>query len=185
MGWLTDASPRVKARMAGAFWLTVFVTGSLALYLGEGDAASASNIVSSVCYAVVTLLLYDLLKPVNRSMSLVAACFGLAGCAVTLFGLTRFILVRDLAIFGFHCLLVGLLILRSTFLPRFLGAFMVFAGLGWLTFLWPPLSRYLFPYNMMPGMLGEGLLLLWLLVMGVDVRRWKQQANAAAVTAFS
>jgi hypothetical protein len=81
--------------------------------------------------------------------------------------------------FGLHCLLVGYLIFRSTFLPRILGVLMVFAGLGWLTFLWPPLARDLAPYNLMPGMIGEGLLILWLLIFGVDEQRWRGEATAA------
>jgi len=105
----------------------------------------------------------------------------LAGCAVSLFGLTRFIVLRDLVFFGLHCLLVGYLIFRSTFLPRILGALMMFAGLGWLTFLSPALAKDLSPYNLAPGMLGEGLLIVWLLVFGVNEQRWKEQAGAAGL----
>ena len=50
-----------------------------------------------------------------------------------------------LVFFALHCLLVGYLILRSTFLPRIVGVLMAFAGMGWLTFLWPPLANYLSP----------------------------------------
>jgi hypothetical protein len=73
--------------------------------------------------------------------------------------------------FGFYCLLIGYLIFRSTFLPRVIGVLMAFAGLAWLTFLSPPLANYLSPYNLAAGVLGEGSLSLWFLVMGVNVSR--------------
>ena len=81
--------------------------------------------------------------------------------------------------FGVYCLLIGYLILRSTFLPRILGALMAFAGLGWLTFLSPPIANYLSTYIVVLGFLAELALMLWLLVMGVNVQRWKEQASAA------
>jgi hypothetical protein len=84
-----------------------------------------------------------------------------------------------LVFFGVHCLLIGYLIFRSTFLPQILGVLMAFAGLGWLTFLWPPFANYLSPYVLLPGAFGEGLLTLWLLGMGVNAQRWKEQAIAA------
>jgi len=56
---------------------------------------------------------------------------------------------------------------------------MAFAGLGWVTFLSAPLANHLSPYNLASGILGEGLVMLWLLVMGVNVERWKEQASAA------
>jgi hypothetical protein len=88
------------------------------------------------------------------------------------------------AFFGLHVFLVGCLILKSTFLPRLVGGLMVFGGVGWLTLsftnlLSPPLARYLLPYIMAPGILGEASLTLWLLVMGVNVQRWLEQASAA------
>jgi hypothetical protein len=81
--------------------------------------------------------------------------------------------------FGVYCLLLGYLIFRSVFLPRILGVGMALAGLGWLTFLSPPLANHLSPYNLVLGFLAELSLMLWLLVMGVNVQRWKEQANAA------
>ena len=81
--------------------------------------------------------------------------------------------------FGVYCLLLGYLIFRSVFLPRILGVGMALAGLGWLTFLSPPLASHLSPYNLVLGFLAELSLMLWLLVMGVNVQRWKEQANAA------
>jgi hypothetical protein len=172
-----------------------------------------------VCYLTATLLVYDLLKPVNRNLSLLAAFFSITGCAIgalsMLFQLAPLVVLGGaqylsvftveqlralafmffrlyeqasniaFAFFGLHCLLVGCLILKSMFLPRIVGALMVCAGLGWLTFsfaslLSPLLARYLSPYIMAPGILGEASLTLWLLVMGVNVQRWMEQASAAA-----
>jgi Domain of unknown function (DUF4386) len=84
-----------------------------------------------------------------------------------------------LVFFGIHCLLTGYLIFWSTFLPRLLGVLMAFAGLGWLTFLWPPLANHLQPYVLLPGVLGEGSLTLWLLVIGLNAQRWNERADAA------
>ena len=81
--------------------------------------------------------------------------------------------------FGVYCLLIGYLIFTSAFLPRILGGLMALAGLGWLTFLSPPLASHLSPYNLVLGFLAELSLCLWLLVMGVNVQRWKEQASTA------
>jgi hypothetical protein len=79
---------------------------------------------------------------------------------------------------GLYCLKVGYLIFRSTFLPRILGALMAFAGLDGLTSLSPQLAIYLSRYIEVPGFLAELSLCLWLLVMGVNVQRWKEHASA-------
>jgi hypothetical protein len=73
--------------------------------------------------------------------------------------------------------LIGYLIFRPILLPRMLGGLMMFAGLGWLTFVSARLATYLSPYNMLPGIIGEGALTLWLLAMGVNDERWKQQSE--------
>ena len=83
-----------------------------------------------------------------------------------------------LAFFGFCCMLVGYVIYKSTFLPRILGVLLVIAGVGYSTYLWPPLANYLYPYNLALGV-GELALGFWLLVFGVNVERWKEQARAA------
>ena len=171
---IAEASPRFKARIAGVFYLLTFLTGGFAFFV-RGRLGFAAGLVAGACYIAVTLLFYYLFKPVNRSLSLLAAVISLAGCAIG--PLRQFHLVpfhiSPLVVFGFYCLLIGYLIFRSTFLPRILGAGMVFAGLGWLTFLSPPLAKYLSPYIFGPGILGEGSLTLWLLVMGVNEQRWK------------
>jgi hypothetical protein len=85
-----------------------------------------------------------------------------------------------LVFFGLWCVLIGFLIFRSTFMPRLLGVLLAIAGLGWMMYLVPPLAIRLFiPYIAGASALGEIPLLLWLLVVGVNVQRWKEQANAA------
>src|SRR5438034_693137 len=86
------ASPQLRARIAGVFYLLTFVTGVLALSV-RGSLGSAANLVADACYVAVTLLFYDLFKPVNRRLSLLAAFVGLMGCAVgalSLFHLVQF-----------------------------------------------------------------------------------------------
>jgi hypothetical protein len=78
----------------------------------------------------------------------------------------------SLVIFAVYDLLLGYLIFTSAFLPRFIGAFMMCAGAGWLTFLWPPLSLALQPYVLPLGALAELVLMFWLIVKGVDLSKW-------------
>lgn len=85
-----------------------------------------------------------------------------------------------LVFFGLWCVLIGFLIFRSTFMPRLLGVLLGIAGLGWMMYLVPPLAIHLFiPYIAGASALGEIPLLLWLLVVGVNVQRWNEQASAA------
>ena len=179
MEWIAEASPRYKARIAGVFYLLTFLTGGFALVV-RSRLGIAAGLVAGACYIAVTLLFYDMFKPVNRRLSLLAAAVSLAGIIVGPLGLTS---MNPLVFFGFYCLLIGYLICRSTFLPRILGALMAFASLGWLTFLSPPLAKSLYPYNLAPGIIGEGSLTLWLLVVGVNVPRWQERADAAAASA--
>jgi Domain of unknown function (DUF4386) len=130
-------------------------------------------------YIAVTLLFYYMFKPVNRSLSLLAAFVSLVGCAndvLSLFNLAPY-KISSLAFFVPYCLLIGYLIFRSTFLPRILGVLMSFAGSGWLIFL-SPLANDLSTYLKVLGFLAEASLMLWLIVKGVNVQRWKEQASA-------
>jgi hypothetical protein len=52
---------------------------------------------------------------------------------------------------------------------------MAVAGLGWLTYLSSPLANYLSPYNLALGVLGEALVMLWLLVIGLNAQKWSEQ----------
>jgi hypothetical protein len=85
-----------------------------------------------------------------------------------------------LVFFGLWCVLIGYLIFRSTFLPRILGVLLAIDGVGWMMYLSPPLGNYLFPVIAVASAISEIPLQLWLLIMGVNSERWKEQASAAA-----
>jgi Domain of unknown function (DUF4386) len=176
---ISEARPGPRARLAGVVYLFYFLTAILGQLLhGRGPAlfSDALNIISFVCYIAVTLLFYYLFKPVNMLLSLVAALFSLAGCAIGIFGLFNLSLwnMSPIIFFAPYCLLIGWLILRSTFLPRMLGVLMLLAGLGWLAYL-SPLVKYLSLYIMIVGILAEASLMLWLVVKGVNAQRWEEQ----------
>jgi hypothetical protein len=62
----------------------------------------------------------------------------------------------DLVFYGIWCVLTGYLIFKSTFLPRILGVLLAIGGLGYVTFLYPPLANYLFvPYIAAAAALGK------------------------------
>jgi len=97
-----DASTLFKARAAGFFWLLTILTGMFAFVAGgkfivPGDAATtaagiighesiyrwagASNIIATACYLAVTILVYELLKTVNRTVASFGVFSSLVGCA--------------------------------------------------------------------------------------------------------
>jgi hypothetical protein len=82
-----------------------------------------------------------------------------------------------LVFFGVFQIALGYMIWRSGFLPRILGALIALAGVGWLTFLSPPLATHLLGPLEVLGIVAEGSLMLWLLVMGVDSERWNRAAR--------
>src|SRR3954471_20550037 len=96
-------TPEGTARLAGALWLAVIVVSIISIFVNpsvstSGSAAdTAASVLAaetpyrlafallffgSLCYLGVTALLYDLLKPVDRSVALFGALASLAGLTV-------------------------------------------------------------------------------------------------------
>ena len=104
MGRPAEVSPKVKARLTGVFLLITIVAGAVAqgfiggrLIVSGDSAATANNIlaheplfriafatylIEMACQITMTVLYYDLLKPVSRSVALLAATFSLIGCTI-------------------------------------------------------------------------------------------------------
>jgi hypothetical protein len=84
--------------------------------------------------------------------------------------------------FGCYCLSLGYLVSRSTFMPRAVGAALAIAGLCWLTNSLAGLLALPIPGGVSPALaglaiLGEVILTAWLLIRGVNERRWLEQAR--------
>jgi hypothetical protein len=191
IGRIANASPRLRARIAGILYMTIFIAAPS----GAENATLAKLIITLACDIGVALLFYHLFKPVNQRLSLLAAIFRLIFVAVMTVNSLNYFGLLDLlksahssaafntgygialVPFGIHCLVIGYLIFHSNFLPRIIGILIALAGLGYLTFVWPPLGDQLFvPYILVPALVGEGSLTLWLIFIGVNAERWTQQA---------
>jgi hypothetical protein len=240
---VAEASPRFQARIAGILYLLIivgalfvpFAVAPTGMMLGDAALPTAAKIQAAkslyvlggaaqlivyACDLGVALIFYELLKPVSRSVALLATFFRLVFVAIASANMLNhfapliflsgtdylsafkpdqlqalalvFLRLRtfgfDIALvfFGFHCLLVGYLIFKSTFFPRILGVGLAIGGVGYLanilaTAIPPAMRAQLFPYTMLPAGVAEISLTLWLIIVGVNVPRWKEQASAAGV----
>jgi hypothetical protein len=236
MGRAAGTSPRFKARMAGLFELLegltsaggqVFIHDRLVV-TGNAAATATSllghqrlywlgfglSLAAVLVHIAWTLLMYELLAPVSRSVSRIAAGIMLVGCALqavtSLLYIAPLLIFQSggslsawppaqlqalaytflklnseafnvyLVVFGAWCFLAGLLIARSRFLPRALGALLAIDGLGWMLYVYPPFAYAHFTVIASLSGLAELPLQLWLLVMGVNEQRWQEQAGVAA-----
>ncbi len=115
-----EASPRFMARMAGLFSLLTllggvfaqgFVSGKLVVFGDAGATAThilahrtlfqwgfAVYLIEMTCQITSAALFYFLLKPVSRSISLVAAFISLAGCTIK--ALSRIFYIAPLFVLG-------------------------------------------------------------------------------------
>ena len=163
---------RATARLAGAFYLLTIAAGVSAMLLGRHDAArwsDAANLVGAAAYVMVTILLFRLLRPTSRLWSTIAVVFSLSGCVTGALGFLHIAImpINSLVLFGGYCVLTGCVMLRSPLFPTSVGALMIMAGLGWLTFVSPVAARNAAPLNMVAGIAGESVLTIWLLVAPV------------------
>lgn len=223
---MATASPKLLARLAGVFFLLTIIGGIIAQagiserLINFADAsATAKNILANkglfqigftvyliemACQVTTAMLLYRLLRPVNRSVALLMLMFESTGIIIKTFSRVFYIAplwvvdsntaliglnaeqiallllkVNDygaataLAFFGFSTVLAGFLVFRSTYLPRWLGVLGMVAGLGWLTFIYPPLGYAVFMFAALFGLAAAVAKIFWLIIFGVDEERFR------------
>ncbi|MBS1508833.1 MAG: DUF4386 domain-containing protein [Bacteroidetes bacterium] len=228
-------SPIRYARIGGVIYLIIIVAGIFGeafvrnrLVVPGDAAATASNIMASpflwrmgiavdlimqMCDLPVMMILYVLLKPVNKNVALLTLLFNIIQTAVLVANklsllmplfvlgdgayLTAFnpqqlqslsyLFIKlhgygfavGLIFFGVVCLLEGSLIRVSGFIPKTIGLLMQVAGVCYLInsfalILFPTLADALFPFILLPCLLAELSLALWMTIKGVDEQRWLQ-----------
>jgi hypothetical protein len=233
-----ETSPSTRGRLLAALYLFVIIAGITAqvvisdrLVVSDDATKTAANILANrslyrlgftifmlemVAQVAVSMLFYDLLKPVNRSVARLSMIIGLTGCGIKtmarLFYYTPLILLGGasylgalqpaqletlslaflrinsqgaaigLVFFGFETLLRGWLLFRSGFLPRFLGVLSMIGGLGWLTYLWPPLGSQAFTFVALFAIVGVIATTGWLFIRGVDDVKWTERAALASAS---
>ena len=234
-----STSPRTLARVAGLLYLVIFVCALFSelvvrqRLIEPGDAAATAeaiagseglfragflaDLVAFSADVATGILIYVLLRPVSRTLALLATGFRLVQSAVLgmnlLNQLMAIVILDDagdlgafdqgqiddlvllsmsahtygyliaLVFFASHLLIIGYLVWRSGFLPRALGALLALAGVGYLAdslmfFLIPGYEGAASPLVLAPAIVAEAGLILWLLIKGVDVQRWRERSEA-------
>jgi hypothetical protein len=62
VGRIAAASPRLKARIAGVFYLLAMLTGVFASFIVHGRLSFVAEFIAGSFYIAATLLLYDIFK---------------------------------------------------------------------------------------------------------------------------
>ncbi len=235
---IAETSPSTRGRILAALYLAVIIGGVTAqLFISDrlvvpNDAATtAANILANkslyrlaftifmlemAAQVAVSVLFYDLLKPVNRSVARLSAIFGLTASGIKTMARVffyaplivlsgapylsvmepaqletlAFLFLRinsqaaaiALVFFGFETVLRGWLVFKSGFLPRFLGVFSMIGGLGWLTYLWPPLGSQVFMGVALFAIVSVIATSGWLFIRGVVDVKWRERAALAGTS---
>lgn len=83
-----------------------------------------------------------------------------------------------LLFFGFVLIVNGYLMAQSTYFPRWLGLLAATGGACYVLnsyglFIAPKLQDAIFPFILLPSLVAELAISLWLIVKGVNVERWR------------
>jgi len=205
---ITDMSLRTAARVTGLgfilmFALALFADGFvLQSLVVPGDAATTVNnikanellfslgiagyIIILALDTVISLTLYVILKPVNKSLSsltavlrlLYTAIMGISLFALVLLFINEYSYGKLIAYIFFisHVFLLGYLVFKSGYIPRSLGVFLIIASFCYIILLY---GDYILPKNlevlsmiaMVPATFAEISLGIWLLLKGVKIHQ--------------
>jgi hypothetical protein len=224
---LAGGSPLVHARVTALFGLATLASGSFTGFVASklvvrGDVAATSrnlagseslfrlglvsNLIMMIAFLFYALLLYRLLRPVNRSHAMFMVAFVLASVPIYMLNEVNHFAALLMAsgqqydqvklfldlhrlgsliagiFFGLWLFPLGLLVFRSGFLPKLLGILLMLGSLGYLVLfvqavLLPGSERTLWTNPfLVVTHASELALMLWLLIRGLDARQWEKRA---------
>lgn len=157
-------------------------------------SAIAVHLIYLACAVAVYALLHRIFSPDQPLLAVLALVFALVSAGIEgaslLYLYAPLVLSSELAGaaalvrlypvgFGFalfffagFCLFIGITIIRSDLIPRLIGGLMIAARLAYILntialVVAPALASILFPWVLLPSLVGESALALWLTVKGV------------------
>lgn len=166
-----------------------------------------SALLVQVVNIFVVLFLYKLLKPVNNTLALLMVIFILLGAPIAMLNevnqaavlllsdggelshtlMALFIDMHEVGIqiasifWGLWLFPMGYLVFKSNYIPKVIGILLMIGGVGYLVdvfvaFLLPDVSMTVSQFTF----IGELLLPLWLVIMGVNVEQFEKRTLAVA-----
>lgn len=218
-GETSDRTPRrAMARFTGLLYLSLAVLGPFSMLyvpsqmlVPNDAAATVANVLARqglfraglavdtlifLIEIVLTVLLYRLFEPVNRTLSMMAAASRLAMTVIQGMNLALHLTALRLAagsqhelvlvllnahadvvliwqaFFGLHLAFLGYLVYRSGYIPRVLGGLLMLASAGYLSdslgrFLSPSYGDHMGWFVGLTASVGEVAFTVWLLAKGV------------------
>jgi hypothetical protein len=85
-----------------------------------------------------------------------------------------------LAFFGPSTFIQGWLMMKSTYVPKWIGILAIVGGAAWTSFYYPPLGRAMFFISAIIGLVGSFATIVWLIVYGVNPERFSERSEASA-----
>ena len=179
------------ARIGGALYLINIVLGAFAIGFAPSQPALyrlgvAAHVIVGLTNIPLALVFYELFKVVSRRLAMLVVFFTLVATSIEMAFVAAELPSRSASAAGYdvssvffalYGVTVGWLVVRSTFLPTFVGILLIVGALCYLAYgfadiLGPSFASLLVPWIQLPSLLGELSFALWLLVAAVDGGRW-------------
>ena len=126
---------------------------------------------------IVAIAFYEFFKPVNHKLSLLAAVFRIVYAVIFLIALIKmpdidkyyYVWDRGLLVFGIHVLLIGILVIQSNYVPKWIGVLVLIASAGYIIDSLGVFWGYSWQTAMFT-FIGEMIFMIWIIFWGSKVQ---------------